>query len=92
MDLYHQQVHYDNRDELVIPEPDTSGLRITYTSDLRPNDMAVLIVGEFNLNLPPGKSRVVAPPNVRNSLACLLYWEWGYCCRDHHSMFASASL
>ncbi len=77
MDLYHQQVHYDNRDELV---------------NLRPNDMAVLIVGEFNLNLPPGKSRVVAPPNVRNSLACLLYWEWGYCCRDHHSMFASASL
>jgi hypothetical protein len=60
------QVHYNNPEGVVSEAPDSSGIRITYTSDLRPHDMGVLTLTQMNLQLPGGKSRVVAGANVSN--------------------------
>ncbi|MEW5297076.1 MAG: hypothetical protein WDW36_000307 [Sanguina aurantia] len=56
------QVHYDNPDAL-IQQGDNSGLSLTYTAQLRANDMAVLKLGSTNITIPPLQSAYSLVPN-----------------------------
>lgn len=51
------QAHWNNP-ELKEDYVDSSGLTLYYTSKLRPNDAAVLMVGSSSFQLPPGRSDV----------------------------------
>jgi hypothetical protein len=70
------QVHYTNIQGVVSEAPDTSGLRIIYTSDVRPHDLGILTLGQPQLMLPPAKSAVVTPANVR------CHHHFGMCATD----------
>ncbi|MEW5304772.1 MAG: hypothetical protein WDW36_007359 [Sanguina aurantia] len=55
------QTHYNNP-ELQEGFVDSSGFTLYYTPNLRPHDLAVLIIGQPVLNLPPGQQAYTAPP------------------------------
>jgi hypothetical protein len=57
------QVHYNNVDNDE-GKVDNSGMRLTYTPRLRPNDLGVLNIGDTQLNLAPGNSSVSTRWNV----------------------------
>lgn len=54
------QTHYNNP-ELVPGFIDSSGFTLYYTPNLRPNDLAVLIIGQPILSIPPGQDAYSAP-------------------------------
>lgn len=57
------QAHYTN-EQGVTGQVDSSGFRVSYTSQLRPHDMGVLRLGEMHLVIPPGQAAHTSPPNL----------------------------
>eukprot|EP00877_Chromochloris_zofingiensis_P000822 jgi/Chrzof1/10740/Cz05g10200.t1 len=55
--------HYTN-EQGVTGQVDSSGFRVSYTSQLRPHDMGVLRLGEMHLVIPPGQAAHTSPPNL----------------------------
>lgn len=51
------QAHWNNP-ELKTDYVDSSGLTLYYTSKLRPNDAAVMLIGSVGFELPPGRPEV----------------------------------
>ncbi|XP_065181459.1 DBH-like monooxygenase protein 2 homolog [Sycon ciliatum] len=54
------QLHWTNAD-LVPDYRDRSGVRMYYTSQLRPHDMGTMTLGQVNIDIPPGQTEVELP-------------------------------
>ena len=62
------QVHWNNperRDDYV----DSSGLRVHYTTSLRPNDVGTLTIGQEALFIPPGQQQVIVYSHTSQAIS-----------------------
>ncbi|KAJ3024574.1 UNVERIFIED_CONTAM: hypothetical protein HDU68_007999 [Siphonaria sp. JEL0065] len=55
------QIHYNNPNQLS-NVMDSSGLKLHYTNQLRPNDVGVLILGSEDIHIPGNSSKYTATP------------------------------
>ncbi|KAI9347692.1 PHM/PNGase F domain-containing protein [Obelidium mucronatum] len=70
------QIHYNNQNQLSNVK-DSSGLRLDYTNELRPNDIGVLILGSEDINIPGNSPNYTSTP-------------WNVCPSDCTKKFPSA--
>ena len=56
--MYRPQYHWNNPQE-IDHYTDSSGMKLFYTPNLRPNDMAMLLVGQQWLEIPPRSTDAV---------------------------------